>query len=216
MKIVCIADLQGMCTQIKPEMLPEGDMLIIAGDLCSWGNTAELIKFNDWLGKLDYKHKIVVGGNHDQCLTDLDGHKFISNGTYLQDELIEVEGLRIYGTPGSEMNELRLNYSWAFCEPGYLMRSAESIPKNLDILIAHGPVYGILDKTVFGKHVGNKYMRQAVIEKKPRYFISGHIHESYGIEQFNDTTFINAAVCNERNELFYNKDLYHDPIVIDL
>ena len=55
-----------------------GDVLIHAGDilLSSGGNTgqkaiAQLKDFRNWLSALPYKHKISIGGNHDQLLSNL-------------------------------------------------------------------------------------------------------------------------------------------------
>ena len=218
MKIICIADLQGQCESILPEMLPKGDMLLIAGDLASWGTKKELETVNKWLGTLSYKYKIVVAGNHDQALEKEDGHKLFTNAIYLQDELVEIEGLRIYGSPVNEMNELRLNYSWGFCDPKYIIEATEKISENLDILLTHGGPMGILDKiNRNGKQVGSPELLRAVLKKKPLFHIFGHIHESYGILGKDKTEFINAAIMNERNELFQeNGELMHQPIVINI
>ena len=45
---------------------------------------------------------------------------------------------------------------------------------------------------------------------KPKLHIFGHIHEQYGILSLNETTFINASICNLR----YKPD--NKPIVIEL
>lgn len=213
--VICIADLQGMCMQIKPEMLPKGDILLIAGDLAGWGTEQELREVNEWLGLLDYKHKIIVAGNHDQFLRGIDGHEFFTNATYLQDELVTVMGLRIYGTPVNDMNEYRFTYDWAFCDPLYLQQATEKIPENLDILLTHGPAFGFLDKVSTGHSVGSKELRNAILQQKPRYHVSGHIHESHGIEEWFGTTFINAAICSNTNVLFKEDgSLYYEPIVL--
>src|ERR1039458_3961317 len=148
MKIVCTADFQGLVNKVNPELIPGGDMFIVAGDIGGWGTLGEMEDFNNWLGKLPHKYKLVVCGNHDLDLgRGMDGHEIFTNATYLQDELVEIEGLRIYGSPASHMNELFYTVPWvAFSKPSYLEQVAEDIPENLDILITHGPCYGILDK----------------------------------------------------------------------
>lgn len=45
--------------------MPAGDILVCAGDFTRRGTVAEIKDFNDWLGRLPYKHKVVVAGNHD-------------------------------------------------------------------------------------------------------------------------------------------------------
>lgn len=54
--------------------IPEGDILIHAGDFTRCGHLQEVRDFNNWLGSLPHKHKIVIAGNHeltfDQKLRD--------------------------------------------------------------------------------------------------------------------------------------------------
>jgi hypothetical protein len=63
-KIVCILDTHN-CTPV----LPEGDILIHAGDLSHHGSFAEIQAQLDWLRTQPHAHKVVIAGNHD-LLTD--------------------------------------------------------------------------------------------------------------------------------------------------
>ena len=45
--------------------IPEGDVLIHAGDFTRCGHLQEVKEFNTWLGTLPHKHKIVIAGNHE-------------------------------------------------------------------------------------------------------------------------------------------------------
>lgn len=215
MRAVLIADTQGYAHQILPHMLPEGDMLIIAGDLTGDGSLIELGAFDNWLSTLPYRHKIIVGGNHDDLLRKIDGHTFFQNGTYVQDELIEVEGFKIYGSPMSEMG-IYYDDRWAFCHPEYNLKAAFAIPSGLDILITHGPPLGILDYSRGGR-AGSRPLLVAVGVASPRYHVFGHIHEAYGYWEGFGGRFINAALCDERNRLFDTEGkLLHPPRVIEL
>ncbi|HUA15719.1 MAG TPA: hypothetical protein VMG31_10490 [Verrucomicrobiae bacterium] len=107
---------------------------------------------------------------------------------------------------------------WAFNVPrGQMARYWKHIPHGLDILITHGPPYGILDQRVaptmrrvvpwedeeqFGgsDHIGDEELLVAVNETKPRIHVFGHIHGGYGRAQNNDTAFYNAAICDENYE----------------
>ncbi len=62
-KIVCISDTHNY----KPE-LPNGDLLLHGGDLTENGTFRELQAQLDWLKNLPHKHKLVIGGNHDDLL----------------------------------------------------------------------------------------------------------------------------------------------------
>ena len=97
------------------------------------------------------------------------------------------------------------------------------IPKDLDVLLTHGPPWGILDevleynKDLLGMHkenVGDKMLLSKVIQKKPKIHSFGHLHECYGvlenIKYAPNTTFINCSVVNEQY------DVINEPIEIDI
>jgi predicted phosphodiesterase len=63
-RIVCISDTH---TQI-PEDVPNGDILIHAGDMTNEGSIEEIQRQIDWLAGLPHKEVIVISGNHDTFL----------------------------------------------------------------------------------------------------------------------------------------------------
>lgn len=66
-RIVCISDTHGHHHKVE-HLLPAGDMLIFCGDFGGRdGSLADVVEFNEWLGKLPYKDKIVIAG---KCNTD--------------------------------------------------------------------------------------------------------------------------------------------------
>lgn len=58
----------------------------------------------------------------------------------------------------------------------------DSIPADTDILVTHGPPFGVLDRTIQNCNAGCHYLLQKVMEIKPKYHLFGHIHEAYGRE----------------------------------
>ena len=74
----------------------------------------------------------------------------------------------------------------------------------------NGASGGILDTCPNGFKAGCEDLFNAIMEKKPKYHIFGHIHGGHGIKKFMGTTFINASSCDEG----YNpRNL---PVVIEL
>lgn len=205
-KVIAISDTHTKHNKLN---IPEGDILIHAGDFSSKGHIDDLIKFNTWLGTLPHQHKIIIAGNHDFCFQNQPevSKELLTNGKYLQDQLIELLGLKIYGSPWQPWF-----FDWAFnLKRGQEIKAKwDLIPKNTDILITHGPPMGILDKTARGKLVGCEELLKTVMEINPKYHIFGHIHEDYGILKMDKTTFINASNCN----LAYQA--INKPIVIDI
>jgi len=108
-RLVAISDIHGN----TPE-LPQGDMLLIGGDLCPTSNAAVDANwvrnvFNPWLAKLPIKHKIATPGNHDFLMYS---SKFLMpelNCVLLEDKTVTVDGVKIHGSPWS----MRFG-SWAY------------------------------------------------------------------------------------------------------
>lgn len=197
MKLICISDLHNKLAKIN---LPPGDALIISGDITNNGTIKELIQFNHVLGlnKDKYKYIILIAGNHDELFQSDPGlaKVLISNVThYLQDELVEIDGVKFYGSP---WQPTFCNWSFNLDRGPAIKAKWDLIPNGIDVLITHGPPYGILDETLPNdEHVGCSDLLDAVMRVKPQVHIFGHIHNSYGIKDFNGTTFINACSCNE-------------------
>ncbi len=193
MKIICISDTHNLHKDLK---IPDGDILIHAGDMTCVGGIDEIKEFNEWLGTLPHRHKIVIAGNHDVYLESVPSMAkiLITNGIYLNDCGVEIEGLKIWGSPISP------NYQgWVFGrERGEEIRKHwEMIPEDTDILITHCPPFGILDFDPKGKHEGCKDLLETVQQKiKPRLHVFGHLHDAHGQVQIGETTFINASIVN--------------------
>ncbi len=83
------------------------------------------------------------------------------------------------------------------------------IPVDTDVLITHGPPFGILDETFEKEKVGCEELLKAVNRVRPKIHIFGHIHEAYGELKLNGTHFINPSSC----DLTYTP--IQPPIVVD-
>ena len=68
MKILHISDTHGQHGRLKD--LPEADVIVHSGDFTFGGEVREAIDFFNWFCDLPYAHKIVIAGNHDDCLYD--------------------------------------------------------------------------------------------------------------------------------------------------
>jgi len=206
MKIVCISDTHEMHGELK---VPDGDILIHAGDFTGRGEARAIRKFDDWLGTLPHIHKIIIAGNHD-FLFESDPKRaraLLTNCTYLEDDETDVEGLRIYGSPWQPWF-----YDWAFNlqRGAEIKRKWDKIPIGIDILITHGPPAGYGDECERGERVGCIELLTAIKRTKPKYHIFGHIHENPGVWTNSGTTFINASSCN------LNYRIAHEPVVLDV
>ncbi len=101
-KVVCISDTHTHYN--KPDIIPDGDILVHSGDFSNRGMEEEIEYFNKFLGKCKHKYKIVVPGNHDYTLDKYSPEevmkKFLPNCTaFLVDKAITIEGITFYGFP---------------------------------------------------------------------------------------------------------------------
>jgi Icc-related predicted phosphoesterase len=210
MKITFISDTHTRHHEITQD-LPGGDLLVHSGDLMNSGRNIEDIKsFCKWFDSLDqYTHKVFIAGNHDRLFqNDYHGAMEIVNSykniIYLQDDWVEVgtdkEMVKIYGTPWQPWF-----YDWAFNLPRNGMGLAakwEAIPEDTDILLTHGPAWGVLD-TVAGRwhdKLGCELLIERIEKIQPKIHSCGHIHTGYGYEFKDGTHFFNAAVLDEQYE----------------
>jgi Icc-related predicted phosphoesterase len=213
-KIICLSDTHNCNEQI---VVPDGDILIHAGDATIRGTINEIVLFNEWFANLPHKSKIFVAGNHDWLFeTNLRLAKSLLDDKiiYLQDSSVEINGLKIYGSPYQPRF-----FDWAFnlMRGKELARKWKLIPNDTDILITHGPPFGILDKVprqYFVENTGCEELRRQIEElvcfEKLKLHIFGHIHCGYGTTEKFGVKFVNASNCDESYEPT------NPPITIDL
>jgi Icc-related predicted phosphoesterase len=190
-------------------ILGSGDILVHAGDCTSMGQKHEINEFLKWFSNTDFEHKIFIAGNHDfgfEKETDIDQQFKDLGVTYLFDNDITIDGIKFYGSPWQPEF-----YNWAFNLPRgeELAAKWEKIPDDVDILITHGPAYGILDYAPIGGHVGCEELYRKIVEVKPKIHVCGHIHDSYGQKSMGGIEFLNASTLNDRYEYA------HKPIVVE-
>lgn len=207
MKIIFISDTHGKHHQIE---LPKGDMIIHSGDISARGRVNEIEEFLTWFTSLDYKYKIFIAGNHDfyfEGKSQSSIQELMPKGVYyLCDSGIEIDSIRIYGSPITPFF-----HNWAFNRHrgDDIRRYWDLIPEGTDVLVTHGPVYGILDETVGGDNAGCEELLSAIKRVQPKYHLFGHIHEGHGILKSGETIFMNGSLPNESYVHI------HSPMVID-
>jgi Icc-related predicted phosphoesterase len=194
MRLVCISDTHGLHGQM---VVPEGDILLHAGDLSKRGEPYEISIFDDWLGTLPHPTKIIIAGNHDFAFERDPGlaQSLIRNAIYLNDSGVEIDGVKFWGSPISPWF-----HDWAFNRHrgADIRRHWDLVPAGTDVLITHGPPLGILDLTRDGDRVGCEDLLAAVQRVNPRLHLFGHIHEAYGQQTIGNTLFVNASMLNFR------------------
>lgn len=203
MIIDCISDLHGF----HPILLG-GDLLIVAGDLTARDYPDQFSRFKEWLSQQKYTQIIVIAGNHDGLI-----EKRIMMGfqeewnrgpiCYLEDSRICFNNFKIWGSPWTPTF-----IDWHFMKDRgeEIKKMWDLIPDDTDILITHGPPYGILDEVMYsnkannyGKHAGCEELRKTIDTrlKNLKLHVFGHVHESYGTKAVNGITYVNASIMDD-------------------
>lgn len=188
-----------------------GDILIHSGDCTGRGSIAEAIKFLDWYAKQDYSHLIMIPGNHDWAFekhTHLMNDEAKNRGIHLLNDsgLIVKDMLdqnndyliKIWGSPVQPWF-----HSWAFNRQrgADIKRHWDLIAPDTEILITHGPPYGLGDEVTMvngdsydpPQFVGCEDLLNHINNSQVKLHVSGHIHEGRGVRYEKDRCFVNAS-----------------------
>ena len=188
MKIVACSDLHNSKDLYWKLLYKKGDLLIIAGDLTSLGRELELTLALNTIDECDFKYKIVVLGNHEKENQYEFCKSKYPNIIFLNNEIIEIEGLKIYGSPYSKRF-----YNWAFPYDTIDECVKYTIPKEeVDIIVTHEPPsHEKLSYTYDPIDIGNNELRKYIENtNKNILVISGHVHERGG-----NYVKINNSIC---------------------
>ena len=215
-RFVCFSDTHGLHEKIPAANQPAGDVLLHAGDFTATGRHEQVESFGRWVARYPCTDKVVIAGNHDITFDEhyynatgadrfhegkpydcTQARRLLSGCTYLQDELAEVQGYTIYGSPWQPAFN-----NWAFNMPrGSKAAHWASTPAAVDVLLTHGPPLGCGDLILpAGIREGDCDLRAAIEERAISVHVCGHLHEGYGATRRGGTLFINAATSDERHE----------------
>lgn len=109
-RVVCLSDSHDHIAGIR---VPDGDLLIHAGDMTNDGTAESIQRQVDWLRSLPHLHKVVVCGNHDSWFDERSrkavdresGKKVVWDGVrYLEGEMVTLafkgeRMLNVFGAP---------------------------------------------------------------------------------------------------------------------
>ena len=210
MKLVCISDTHGKHESVT---VPDGDVLVHAGDSTNMGYEFEIERFLRWYGAMPHEHKILIAGNHDWCFENnptLYANMCASHCViYLQDQATIIDGVKFYGSPWQPEF-----CGWAFnLERGPALAGCwAEIPDDTQVLITHGPRWGALDLLYHGERVGCADLAKRIETLTLKAHVFGHVHCCYGRvkDELRGTELINASICNEAYEPV------NAPIVIEI
>ncbi|KAL4936136.1 hypothetical protein BDV06DRAFT_205562 [Aspergillus oleicola] len=192
--VVCISD-----THNTAPTLPDGDILIHAGDLTQSGTRAELEAQIAWLDSQPHKYKIVIAGNHELCLDLRFAHLPTTAWSKGRSDVLDWKSLiyleksastlrfeerngksrelKVFGSPYTPKHG---NGAFQYPRSNTAIWDEIKIPEDTNILVTHGPPKAHLDLG----HLGCDALRRTLwkMKRRPRLHVFGHVHGGYGRE----------------------------------
>jgi Icc-related predicted phosphoesterase len=205
MKIVSLSDVHTKWQNIK---VPPCDLLISAGDYSFKGQEYVVRGFHAWLREQPAKHIISVQGNHEVWVEQ----NFLEAKAAAQEEcpgvhfmeegLVEIDGFKIWCSSVTPSHGR--GWSWNRERGEAIKAHWDRIPKGTNILITHGPAFGVLDEVheqfamgIAHMHVGCEELAKAIKRVKPDLHFHGHIHSGYGQHHADGLSSYNSSICDE-------------------
>lgn len=214
MRLVLISDTHTLHDSVA---VPDGDVLIHAGDFCGHGTVREAGRFLEWFARLPHTHKVAIPGNHDICTdaahargSTMQAAKvragFFGVATLFVNSSVALrvgdEAILVHGSPCTPEF---CGWAWMYPE-SFLAEMWRRIPGATDVLVTHGPAHGYGDLNLEGEHCGSTSLRdwlqaQAKVRPIPLH-VFGHIHEAAGQGVYPwGGRWVNASVLNRRYEV---------------
>jgi len=201
LRIVALSDTHSYHRRIK---VPEGDVLIHAGDITWRGELTIFADFANWLQELPHKNKVVIFGNHELGMRSGPNKSLVlqmikdAGATYLENSETTIDGIKVYGSPATPYF---MDWEWNYQRSREIGEVWNLIPEDTNVLITHGPPYGILD-SVQDRSRGPQgcEMLKKRIQQLPnlKAHVFGHLHKDGGkIVNLHDTIFANVAICDD-------------------
>ena len=188
MKILALSDVEckAFYDFYVPGRLDEYDLIISCGDL-----KPQYLSFIVTMTRVPL---LYVHGNHDERYEKLPPE----GCDCIEDKLIVYKGLRILGLGGCRQYRpgahqyTEAEMRWRIFKLKWKIRKH----KGVDIVVSHAPLEGVGDGEDYA-HRGFGAFLDFVDKYKPKYWLHGHVHMNYNLEnvrerEYNGTKVINA------------------------
>ena len=188
MKILAISDTESpyLWDYFEKSKLKGIDLIISCGDLEP--------HYLSFLATFTTAPVLYVHGNHDVKYEKIPPEGCIC----IENQIYVYKGLRILGLGGSmRYNDGEHQYTdWEMRSRVRKLWFQFFRRGGIDILVTHAPAYQLNDGMDL-PHQGFKVFRHLMEKYKPKFFIHGHVHMSYGrhhkrYDKYRDTHIINA------------------------
>jgi Icc-related predicted phosphoesterase len=194
MKIVSFGDVHMATGNLARmgDVMRDMDLVILSGDLTNFGGVAEAATVVEAV-RATCPQVLAVPGNLDceEVFPFLEDERIALHG-----KGIVVEGVAIFGCGGSNLTPFHTPSEFTEDEIDAALRAGYAAVRDHRplLMVCHTPPLETrCDRIIGGKAVGSSAARRFIEEVQPDVCISGHIHESAGVDKIGATTVLNAG-----------------------
>lgn len=194
MQILLLSDIHGHTEHLVKlaDDIAEADLVCLCGDLTSFQGPAAALRVVAAINKpLDAI--LAVSGNCDEKNVE---EALVKKGVGIHGRIKSVGEISMLGLGGSLITPFRTPNEYREEELALFLSQArqEHHAGSPLVLLSHQPPLGsCADRLASGVHAGSRAVRDFIAEKHPIACLTGHIHESRGIEKQNGTLIVNPG-----------------------
>lgn len=193
MKILFLVDIHNQPKHLESivPIAQQAELVLIGGDITHFGSLEDAEELLKPL-RAAQPHLFAVTGNCDPAPVD----------EWLESEELNLDGQsRSFGEfslvglggslpcPGTTPHEHTEEEMAVLLEKAFQQKESQHT-----ILVSHQPPFKCaVDKSSGAGHVGSRSVREAIQKEKPLLCLSGHIHESAGVDTLKETTLVNPG-----------------------
>jgi Icc-related predicted phosphoesterase len=194
MKIISFGDIHMATRNLERmgEVMRDCDLVIVSGDLTNFGGVADARKVLADVRRA-CPSVLALPGNLDrrEVIPLLE-----EEGIALHGKGLVSGGVGIFGCGGSNITPFGTPTELSEDEIHETLRAGYDAVRDVRplLMVCHTPPFDTkCDRILSGQPVGSTAARRFIEEVKPDVCISGHIHESAGVDQIGPTKIFNAG-----------------------
>ncbi|HMD68157.1 MAG TPA: metallophosphoesterase family protein [Chitinivibrionales bacterium] len=200
MILLALADIHSKTSSLKSISgdLATADAVLLAGDITHFGDAAELSAVLDEVKKSG-RPVFAVAGNCDRPEA---AATLAESECGIEGRAVSVGGVAIAGIGGSLPCPGTTPNEFSEADFGRLLSQGPfaSLSSGSFIFVSHEPPLNTaVDKAWIMRHVGSREIRRFVETKKPLLCVTGHIHESRGVDTIGETRIVNPGAFKSGN-----------------
>ncbi len=160
------------------------DLLVVCGDFTTYGS---LDYVKDFLSAVKEVKVLAVPGNCDvpEIVKVLEkAHASVHNRS------VEFGSWKFFGFGGAVPGSMGMPFEVPEAE---IVSSLRKVGSQGGVMVTHMPAFGMNDRGRSGKHTGSHGILKVAQEFRPRLALSGHMHESRGMEISNGVVYLNPG-----------------------